>query len=99
MYRILRIICCVISVMFAAACVFVFIYLGTAWGIVFVVGAAAFFGLTLLFKSLQEDGEGKKDKSVAANNKESASVKEEEQGKPEEPAREKKPEGDNPEEN
>lgn len=60
MYKILRIICCVICALLLAACVFVFVYLGTVWGIVTVVAAAAFFALTMLFKGLQEDYEKKR---------------------------------------
>lgn len=59
MYKILRIICCVVSALCLAACVFVFIYLGIVWGITVVVGAGTFFALTVLFKKLQEDGENK----------------------------------------
>ncbi|MCM1546063.1 MAG: hypothetical protein NC033_03395 [Clostridiales bacterium] len=55
MYKILRIICCIICALLLAACVFVFVYAGTIWGICSVVAAAAFFALTILFKSLQED--------------------------------------------
>ena len=59
MYKILRIICCIIAALCLAACIFVFVYLGVIWGLCTVVGAAAFFGLTVLFKSLQEDYERK----------------------------------------
>lgn len=55
MYKILRIICCVIAALILAACVFIFVYLGVIWGICSVVAAAAFFALTMLFKGLQED--------------------------------------------
>ena len=53
MYRILRIVCSVISAAAVASCIFIFVYLGTMWGVITLVGAAAFFGLTLLFRSLQ----------------------------------------------
>lgn len=53
MYRILRIVCSVISAAAVAACIFIFVYLGAMWGVITLVGAAAFFGLTLLFRSLQ----------------------------------------------
>ncbi len=59
MYKILRIICCIIAALILAACVFIFVYLGVIWGICSVVAAAAFFALTMLFKSLQEDYEKK----------------------------------------
>ena len=55
MYKILRIICCVICALLLAACIFIFVYLGTIWGICSVVAAAALFALTILFKGLQED--------------------------------------------
>ena len=42
-----------------AACVFLFVYLGTFWGVVSLVAALALFLLTLLFKGLQEDREKK----------------------------------------
>lgn len=59
MYKVLRIICCVICALILAACIFIFVYLGPIWGICSVVAAAAFFALTILFKSLQEDYEKK----------------------------------------
>ena len=59
MYKVLRIICCVISALLVAACVFAFIYLGTVWGIATIIGAGTFFALTMLFKSLQQDYEKK----------------------------------------
>lgn len=55
MYKILRIICCVICALILAACVFLFVYLGTFWGLISLLCAAIFFALTLLFKGLQED--------------------------------------------
>ncbi len=61
MYKILRIICCVICALLVAACVFVFVYLGVVWGISTIVAAVTFFALTLLFKNLQEDRDKKKD--------------------------------------
>lgn len=72
MYKILRIICCVISALLLAACVFIFVYLGTVWGIACLIGAAAFFALTILFKNLQEDEQIKKGLQDSAANKESA---------------------------
>lgn len=59
MYKILRIICCVICALILAACIFIFVYLGPIWGICSVVAAVAFFALTMLFKGLQEDYEKK----------------------------------------
>lgn len=60
MYKILRIICCAISALLLAGCVFFFIYLGNVWGIGSIILAGAFFALTILFKTLQED-KAKKD--------------------------------------
>lgn len=59
MLKILRIICCIISVLCCAACVFVFIYAGITWGFCTVLAAAAFFALTVLFKRYQEDRDDK----------------------------------------
>ena len=59
MFKILRIISCIISALCLAACVFVFIYAGMAWGICTVVGALTFFALTVTFKRFQEDEEAK----------------------------------------
>lgn len=59
MYKILRIVCCVIAALCVAACVFAFIYGGVVWGVCTLLGAAAFFALTVLFKHYQEDGENK----------------------------------------
>ncbi len=72
MFKILRIVCCVICALLLAACVFVFIYLGTVWGIADVIAAAAFFALTMLFKSLQEDYEKKHPEKFSATTEESA---------------------------
>lgn len=72
MFKILRIVCCVICALLLAACVFVFIYLGTVWGIADVIAAAAFFALTILFKSLQEDYEKKHSEKFTAATEESA---------------------------
>jgi hypothetical protein len=59
MYKILRIVFSVVSALLIAACVFIFIYLGALWGVVSLIAAAIFFGLTLLFKYLQEREEFK----------------------------------------
>ncbi|MGN1373151.1 MAG: hypothetical protein ACI4VK_03780 [Candidatus Coproplasma sp.] len=59
MFKILRIISCIISALCCAACVFVFIYAGIVWGICTLVGAGTFFALTVLFKRFQEDEEEK----------------------------------------
>jgi hypothetical protein len=60
MYKILRIVFCVLSACLVAACVFIFIYLGTVAGVVTLLGAALCFGLMLLFKHLQEQDELRK---------------------------------------
>lgn len=65
MYKILRIICCIIAALALAACVFVFVYAGWVWGIADIVGAGAFFALTVLFKRLQEDEEAKNEPKKA----------------------------------
>ncbi|MGN0805535.1 MAG: hypothetical protein ACI4MC_00730 [Candidatus Coproplasma sp.] len=59
MFKILRIISCIIAALCVAACVFVFIYAGVIWGICTLLGALVFFALTVLFKRYQEDGEEK----------------------------------------
>ena len=59
MFKILRIISCIIAALCAAACVFVFIYAGVVWGICTLLGAVVFFALTVLFKHYQEDSEEK----------------------------------------
>lgn len=59
MFKILRIISCIIAALCVAACVFVFIYAGVVWGICALLAAVVFFVLTLLFKHLQEDEEKK----------------------------------------
>ena len=56
-YMILRIICCIVAVLFCAAAVFVFVYAGWQGGIACVVGAVLFAGLMLLFKRKQTDRE------------------------------------------
>lgn len=76
MYKILRIICCVISVLLVAACVFVFVYAGTVWGIATIVGAAAFFALTMVFRSLQTDKE-KRSQPLEGDTEEEQTTKEE----------------------
>ncbi len=59
MFKTLRIICCIICALIIAAAIFIFVYLGYFWGFMSLIGAAAFFGLTLLFKHLQEAEEEK----------------------------------------
>ena len=59
MYKILRIICCVISALLLAGCVFFFVYLGNVWGFASLIGAGGFFALTVLFKTLQEEKQQK----------------------------------------
>ena len=77
MYKILRIICCVICAMLLAACVFIFVYLGIVWGITSVVAAGAFFALTMLFKGLQEDKEKKQSEQENAEQPEETSAEKE----------------------
>lgn len=59
MYKILRIICCVISALLVAGCVFFFVFFGTVWGIGSIICAGGFFALTILFKTLQEEKQAK----------------------------------------
>ena len=54
MYKIFRIASSIIAALCAAAAVFVFVFLGMAWGFICVAGAIVFFLLTLTFKRLQE---------------------------------------------
>ncbi len=71
MFKVLRIICCIIAALCVAACVFVFIYAGTVWGICTLLGALVFFVLTILFKHCQEDEESK-NAEVSQTNSENA---------------------------
>ena len=61
MFKVLRIVCSIIGAADLAACIFIFVYLGTLWGIVSLIAGAALFGLTVLFKTLQEREEHKND--------------------------------------
>ena len=57
MYKVLRIICCVICAVLVAACIPVFALFDWYWGIITLVSAAIFFLLMLMFKGLQGDYE------------------------------------------
>lgn len=57
MYKVLRIIFCVISALCIAACPFVFIHAGVVWGICDVVASVTFAVLTILFRNFQRDKE------------------------------------------
>lgn len=57
MYKVLRIICCVICALLVAACIPVFALFDWYWGIVTLVSAVIFFLLMLMFKGLQGDYE------------------------------------------
>ncbi|MDE7306576.1 MAG: hypothetical protein K2N33_04225 [Clostridia bacterium] len=59
MYKTLRIIFCVLAVALAAGAIFVFVYAGWVWGLATVLVAAAFGGLMILFKQLQDKKEKK----------------------------------------
>ncbi|MDE6597713.1 MAG: hypothetical protein K2K60_03650, partial [Clostridia bacterium] len=59
MYKIFRIIFCVMAVILAAGAIFVFVYAGWVWGLATVLVAAALGGLMVLFKQLQEKKEKK----------------------------------------
>lgn len=58
-FKILRIICCVVCVAILAVSVFIFVYLGTFWGLISVLAAAIFGVLMIAFKIAQEDYEKK----------------------------------------
>ena len=60
MYKILRILFCIIAVALAAAAVFVFIYGGTLWGVMVIILAFVSGALMVTFKQLQEKEERKK---------------------------------------
>lgn len=56
MYKVFRIIFCVLAVLCTAATVFIFAYFGW-FGAIPLVGALVFGGLMILFKNLQEKKE------------------------------------------
>ena len=61
MYKILRIIFCILTVALAAGAIFVFIYAPSIWwGVATVVLAFVFGALMVTFKGLQEQQEKKK---------------------------------------
>ena len=60
MYKILRILFCILTVALAAAAVFVFIYGGWLWGGLVILLAFVFGALMVTFKQLQEKEEKKK---------------------------------------
>ena len=53
-FKVLRIIFCILTVALAAAVIFIFIYAGVWWGIATVVLAFVFGALMVTFKGLQE---------------------------------------------
>lgn len=63
-FKILRIVCCILAAIILAAAVFIFVYLGWAWGLLSLVIAAALFGLMILFKAKQEQLEEKDNPTV-----------------------------------
>lgn len=60
MYKILRILFCILTVALAAVAVFVFIYAGWVWGGMVILLAFVFGALMVTFKQLQEKEERKK---------------------------------------
>ena len=58
-FKILRIIFCVLCAAILAVSVFIFVYLGTFWGLISVLAAAIFGVLMIAFKIAQEDYEKK----------------------------------------
>jgi len=63
MFKILRIVCCIIAALFVAACPFVFIYAGNVWGMCCLLAAFIFAVLTFLFRTFspvdEEEGSRK----------------------------------------
>lgn len=57
MYKILRIIFCVLAALLAAAMIFIFVFAGWIWGLMSVIGAAVCGALMVTFKQLQERDE------------------------------------------
>ena len=60
MYKILRILFCILTVILAAAAIFVFVYAGWVWGAMVIALAFVFGALMVTFKQLQEKEERKK---------------------------------------
>lgn len=60
MYKILRIIFCILAVALAAAAIFVFVYADWVWGALVVMLALVFGALMVTFKQLQEKEERRK---------------------------------------
>lgn len=60
MYKILRIVFCVLTALIAAAAIFIFVYLGWLWGALSLVVAFLSGALMVIFKQLQEKQELKK---------------------------------------
>lgn len=60
MYKILRIIFCILAVALAAAAIFVFVYADWVWGALVVTLAFVFGALMVTFKQLQEKEERRK---------------------------------------
>ncbi len=60
MYKILRIIFCVLTVIMAAVMIFVFLYAGWVWGFAALAVAFVCGALMVTFKQLQEKEERKK---------------------------------------
>ena len=60
MYKILRIVFCILAVCLAASAIFFFALAGWLWGLFIVIGAAVCGALMVTFKMLQEKEEQKK---------------------------------------
>ena len=60
MYKILRIIFCILAVVLAAAAIFVFVYADSVWGALVVMMAFVFGALMVMVKQLQEKEERRK---------------------------------------
>ncbi len=59
MFKVLRMICGILSAVIVAGAIFIFVYLGWVWGVVAICAAALLFGLCVLFKNLQTKQEEK----------------------------------------
>lgn len=57
MYNILKIISCLLSVVCAVVCIFIFVYFGLAWGFICLLVGGIFAALMFLFKHLEKKEE------------------------------------------
>lgn len=81
MYKILRIIFCILAVALAAAAIFIFIYSGWLWGLITVLAAFVFGALMVTFKQLQEKQERKNNPPPPEGDFITGSIKNDEESK------------------